>query len=86
MFEIYKPVVQCVQNQIQMANDEDYLVELNNLHVGLIDIQPMDIYNHIINCYAKIDLKMAEDNCKQFNESMDPTKPLAVYTKMQECC
>ena len=29
---------------------------------------------------------MAEENHKHCNASMDPSKPLAVYTKKQECC
>ena len=95
LFEMYKAAVQCVWSQLQAAINEDYLAKLVNLHVCLADILPLDIYNHIVDCYAKFDLKMAEDNRLMFNESMDPTrlmfnetidptKPLAAYTNKQE--
>ena len=69
---------------IQADIHEEYLVEDKDPHVSHADIKPMNIYNHIINCYAKIDLKMAEDNRKLFDKLMDPTKQLAIYTNKQE--
>ena len=49
--------------------------------MGLTNVHPSIIYQHIIDRYAKIDLRMADDNRKQFNAPMDPSKPLAVFTK-----
>ena len=65
---------------------EDYLAELDNPDMGLTNVHPSVIYQHIIDRCAKIDLRMADDNHKQFNTTMDSYKPLAVYTKKQEHC
>ena len=86
VYDTYKTMIQCNHNQFQKAIDEDNLAELDNPDVGLTNIHPSIIYQHIMNWNAKIDLKMAEQNQKMFNEFMDPTKPLMVHTKKQERC
>ena len=85
MFDTYKVVIQCLQNQFQNAIHEDYLAKLDDADINLTNVHPSIIYQHIIDQYAKIDFKNAEENQKPFNAPMDLTKPLAVYTKKQEC-
>ena len=53
--------------------------------MSALQISPLDAYNHIVDHYAKIDLKM-EEYSKVFIELMDLTNLLAVYTKKQEQC
>ena len=79
VYDNYKAVIQCLYNKFQEANHEDYLTELNDPDIGLLNIQPSIIYQHIVDWYAKIDLKMAQEIQRTFNEPMDPTKPLAMY-------
>ena len=86
MYDTFKAVIQCLQNLCQEAIHKDYLAKLDDLDVGLTNIHPSIIYQHIIDRYEKIDLKMVEENRKIFNAPMDPTKPLSVYTKKQKCC
>ena len=86
IYDTYKAVTQCLWNQFQEAIHEDYLAELDNPDVGLTNVHPSIIYQHIIDRYVKIDLCMANDDGKQFNAPMEPSKPLAVYTKKQEHC
>ena len=59
----------------------NYLAKLDDPDVSLTNVHPSVIYQHIINQYAKIDLRMANSNGKKFNAPMDHSKPLAVYTK-----
>ena len=64
-----------------MVIHKDFLAELDNPDVGLTNVLPSDIYDHIIDRYAKIDLKMVDTDKAKFQEPIDPTEPLAVYTK-----
>ena len=68
-------------NQFQETIHENYLMELRYLDIGLTNIHPGFIYQHIVDWYAKINLKMVEKDQKTFSEPMDPTKVLLVYTK-----
>ena len=86
IYDTFKAVTQCLWNLFQEAIHEDYLAELDDPDVSLTDVQSSIIHQHIINLYAKIESRMANDNKKQFKAPMDPSKPLAVYTKKQECC
>ena len=70
-----------MRSQFQEATHEDYLAELDDPDDGLTNVHPSIIYQHIVDQYAKIDLLMANNNQKQFNTPMDPSKPLAVHTK-----
>ena len=72
VYYTFKTVTQCLQNQFQEAIHKDYLAELDNPNVGLTKVHPSIIYQHIVNWYAKIDLKKAEENRKHFNATMDP--------------
>ena len=72
VYDTFKAVTQCFWNQFQEAINEDYLAELYNPDVGRINVHPSIIYQYIVDRYAKI---------KHFNASMDPSKPLAVYTE-----
>ena len=80
-FDTYKVIIQCLHTQFQAAIHENYLAELNDPDVGLTNVLPSDIHNHMVDWYAKIDLKMAKNNKAKFHEPMNPTKLLVVYTK-----
>ena len=82
----YKAIIQCIYNWFQAAINKHYLAKLDNPHVRLANIKPINIYNHIVNQYATMNLKMAEKNQKVFNEPMDLAKPLTVYNKKQKKC
>ena len=69
VYDIYKVVTQCLQNLFQEVIHEDYLAELDDPDVSLINVHPSIIYQHIIDRYVKIDLRMANNNRKQFNAS-----------------
>ena len=86
VYNTFKVVLQCLWNQFQEAIHKDYVAELNYPDIGLNNVFPSIIYQHIVNRYAKIDLRMAEENQKKFNAPIDPSKPLAVYTKKQKHC
>ena len=81
MFDTYSTIIQCLHNQYQVTIHKDYHAKLDNPDIGLTNVLPRDIYNHIIDCYAKINLKMAENNKAKFQEPLDPTKLLVVYIK-----
>ena len=84
LFKTYKAVIQCICNQFQTAINEDYLAKLNNPHVGLANVQAIDIYNHTFDQNAKTNLKMAEEDHKIFNKPIDPAKQLTMYTKKRK--
>ena len=65
VYHTFKVVTQYLGNQFQEAIHEDYLAELDDPDVGLTNVHPSVIYQHIIDGYAKIDLHMADDNQKQ---------------------
>ena len=48
VYDTYKLVIQCLCNQFQEAIHGDYLAELNNPDVGLTNVHPSIIYQHII--------------------------------------
>ena len=73
IYDTYKAVTQCLQNQFQEGIHEDYLAELDDPDMVLTDEHPSIIYQHIVDRYVKIDLRMADDNRKQFNAPLDPS-------------
>ena len=83
VYDTFKAVIQCLHNQFQKIIHKDYLAILDNPDAGLTNIQPSIIYQHIIDWYAKLDLKMVEKEWKSFNVPMDLTKPLAAYRTKQ---
>ena len=86
LYDTFKLVVQCLHKQFQEAIHEDYFVELDDPDVSLTNTLPSMIDQQIINSYAKIDLKMVNENLMIFNEPMDVTKLSAVCTKKQDWC
>ena len=60
--------------------------ELDDPDEGLNSVQVIDLYNHIMDRYAKISQSEIDANLKSFNEGIDPTKTLAIYIRKQERC
>ena len=48
VYDTFKAVTQCLQNQFQEAIHEDYLAELDNPDISLTNVHPSVIYQHII--------------------------------------
>ena len=74
-------VTQCLQNQFQEVIGEDYLADFDDPDIGLTNVHPSIIYQHIVDRYAKIDLHMADDNWKQFNAPHGPLQTIGCLHK-----
>ena len=86
VYNTFKAVTQCLRNQFQEAIHEDHLAELDNPDVGLSNVHPSVIYQQIIDRYVKINLRMADDNHKQFNAPWTPPNCWLSTQKKQEHC
>ena len=60
--------------------------ELDGPDEGLDDVEIGDLYTHIMDCFATISQTEIDANLKEFNEGIDPSRTLAVYTRKQELC
>jgi hypothetical protein len=60
--------------------------ELDDPDEGLDDVQIRDLYDHIMERFAKISQTEIDENLLEFNEGIDPSKTLAVYKRKQELC
>jgi hypothetical protein len=74
------------RDQFAAAIDNVYYVALNDPTEGLNAITLRDLVNHIRTTYATISQPEIKDNMSEFNTGIDPTLPLAVYTRKQEKC
>ena len=72
---------------IGTAAFEPYVyAELNDPDEGLNDANIRDLYDHVMDSFAKI-LQIGIDmNLASLNYGIDPNKTLAVYTRKQEIC
>ena len=77
----FKAVTQCLQNQFQKVIHKDYLAKLDNPDVGLTKVNPIVIYQHTIDWYAKIDLQMVEENRKKPYCACGPLKTIGCLNK-----
>ena len=62
VYNTFKAATECLWNQFQEAIYKDYLAELGDSDVGLTNVHPSIIYQHIVDRFANIDLRMAEEN------------------------
>ncbi|KAL7531195.1 hypothetical protein ACHAXR_003897, partial [Thalassiosira sp. AJA248-18] len=60
--------------------------ELDDPDEGLDGVNIRDLYDHIMDRFAKISQVEIDANLVEFNEGIDPSKTLAVYTRKQELC
>lgn len=60
--------------------------ELDDPDEGLDDVEIGDLYTHIMDRFATISQTEIDANLKEFNEGIDPSRTLAVYTRKQELC
>ena len=60
--------------------------KLDDPDEGLNNIEVRDLYDHIMDRFANISQAMIDKNLATFNEGIDPTRTLAVYTRKQEVC
>ena len=66
---------------------EDFTyAEIDDPDEGLNDVIIIDLYNHIMDRFANISQAEIDANLATFNEGIDATKTLAVYTRKQELC
>ena len=60
--------------------------ELDDPDEGLSAIEIRDLYDHVMDRFANISQNEIDENLARFNEGIDPTRTLAVYTRKQELC
>jgi hypothetical protein len=60
--------------------------ELGDPDKGLNDVNIRMLYDHVMDRFAKISQLEIDSNLESFNEGIDPSKTLAVYTRKQELC
>ena len=60
--------------------------ELDDPDEGLNDISLRELYDHVMDRFAHISQEEIDANVARFNEGIDPTKTLALYTRKQELC
>ena len=60
--------------------------ELDDPDEGLNGVEIITLYDHIMDRFATISQTEIDSNLVEFNEGIDPTKTLAVYTRKQELC
>jgi hypothetical protein len=68
------------------ALDPFVYAELDDPDEGLNDTSIRDLYDHVMDRFAKISQTEIDENLVRFNDGIDPTKTLAVYTRKQELC
>jgi hypothetical protein len=68
------------------AFDEFVYAELDDPDEGLNGITVRDLYDHIMDRFAHISQQEIDENLATFNEGIDPSKTLAIYTRKQELC
>ena len=83
---IYNHVHWIASNQAANAIDLVYYAEVDNPNKGLNDIKIRILTDHICHWYCQIAQDDIDANMVCFNEGIDPTLPLAVYTQKQGTC
>ena len=68
------------------AIESIYYAELDDPDEGLNDVSIRDLIDHIRQRYCQIAQDDMDANMSKFYEGIDPTLPLAVYTRKQETC
>ena len=61
-----------------------YYAELNDPYKGMNGINIYNLFNLILDRYCNIGQTVIDDNITCFNESIDPSLPLAVYFRKQD--
>ena len=86
MWATYQHVQRIVVNMAVDAIEPVYYAELDNPNKGLNNVSIQDLIDHIHQRYCQIAQDNIDTNMAKFNEGIDPTLPLAVYTRKQETC
>ena len=68
------------------AFDEWVIAALKDLDKGLNGVTICDVYNYIMENYAKISQAKVHANLDTFKETIDASRTLAVYIRKQELC
>lgn len=85
-WEHYVHVRRIAVNQAAAAIEDVYYAELDDPDEGLNSVEIRDFIDHIRSRYCKISQDEIDANLTKFNEGIDPSMPLAVYTRKQERC
>jgi hypothetical protein len=72
--------------QFTAAINDVYYAELNNTTEGLNTISLCNLVTHICSTYATIFQIYIDENIAKFVTGIEPSLPLAVYTRKQEKC
>jgi hypothetical protein len=73
-------------NQFAAAIKDVYYAELDDPTKGLNTISLCDLVTHICSTYATISQLNVDNNMAKFVTGIEPSLPLAVYTRKQEKC
>ena len=73
-------------NQAAAAIDSVYYAELDDPDEGLNDVEIRDLIDHVRDRYCAISQDEIDKNLLVFGTGIDPSLPLAVYTRKQETC
>lgn len=73
-------------NQAAAAVNPVYYAELDDPDEGLNDVNIRDLIDHIRDRYCAISQDEIDKNLIAFGTGIDPSLPLAVYTRKQETC
>ena len=68
------------------ALDPFVYAELDDPDEGLNGTKVRDLYDHVMERFAHISQQEIDANLATFNEGIDPSKTLAIYTRKQEKC
>jgi hypothetical protein len=79
-------VLSITRDQFTATINDVYYAVLDNPIKGLNGVDLRTLVTHILTTYAQISQPNLDDNLMEFNTSIDPILPLAVYTRNQEKC
>jgi hypothetical protein len=82
----YIIVCTITRNQFAVAINNVYYAELDDPTKGLNVISLCNLVTHIRSTYARISQPNVDNNMAKFVTSIEPSLPLAVYTRKQEKC
>jgi hypothetical protein len=74
------------RNQLTMAINDVYYAELDDPTKSLNALSLCKLITHIRSTYAMISQPNVDDNMAEFVTGIEPSLPLAVYTRKQEKC
>ena len=82
----YHLVLAITRDQFAATINDAYYAVLDDPTEGLNGINLRTLVQHILTTYIQISQPDLDDNMNEFNIGIDPSLPLAIYTRKQEKC